>query len=449
MNNTGTPSASVEKISPAGALRGHVLLPGDKSISHRYAMLAAIAEGTSTLYHFSSGADPHSTLNCVEALGVRVERTPELVRVHGQGPQALQAPQHALDVGNSGSTIRMMSGILAAQPFDSTLVGDESIARRPMERIIKPLAEMGVQVEARDGKYTPLIVHGNPDLKAIEYHLPVASAQVKTCVLLAGLFAKGVTVVQEPMKTRDHTELALREFGATVESSRGRVSVEGPVTLKGRDLVVPGDLSSAAFFLVAALIRPGSDIVIQNVGLNPTRAGLIDFLLGMGADIKMLRFENEGGEAAGDLRVRHAKITGGVIDKETTAMLIDEIPVLAILGAVSEHGLTVRDARELRIKETDRIATLSENLGRMGVDIEVYEDGFYVPGRQTFRAAVLDSFGDHRIAMAFAVAALAADGPSEIHHADAASVSYPEFYDTLRSIAGHSVSTSNGPAGLA
>lgn len=397
-------------------------------------MLSAIAEGASTLHHYSSGADCHSTLDCVEAMGIQVERTPEFVRVHGRGLQGLQAPDRELNVGNSGSTIRMLSGILAAQPFPSTLIGDDSIARRPMERIIKPLAQMGVTVKARDGKFTPLVVHGNPHLRAIDYDLPVASAQVKTCVLFAGLFADGATTIREPMRTRDHSELALREFGADLDIRRNDVTIHGPATLKGRELTVPGDLSSAAFFLVAALIRPGSELIIENVGLNPTRAGLIDFLIGLGAQIKVLHVEQQGGELIGNLLVRSAPIRGGVIEKATTAALIDEIPVLAVLGARSEDGLTVKDAKELRIKETDRIATIAENLGRLGVQVDVAPDGFHVPGKQQFRAAALDSFGDHRIAMAFAVAALAADGECEIHHAGAASVSYPEFYQTLRSV---------------
>jgi 3-phosphoshikimate 1-carboxyvinyltransferase len=328
----------------------------------------------------------------------------------------------------------MLSGILAAQPFITRIAGDESLSRRPMERIMTPLREMGAEIVARDGRFPPLDLHGGP-LRPIDYTLPVASAQVKSCILFGGLFVDGTTTVRESIRTRDHTELALREFGADVSARKGVISVVGKPTLKGRELLVPGDLSSAAFYLVAAMIVPNSDLVLQAVGLNPTRASLVDFLAGIGAGIRVLNVEQVGGELIGNLKVQSGKIQGGVIEKEMTAALIDEIPVLAVLGAMSEEGLTVRDASELRVKETDRIATVAENFRRMGVSMEVAHDGFYIPGRQRFRAAKLDSFGDHRIAMAFAVAALAADGECEIENADAASVSYPEFYDTLRSIA--------------
>jgi 3-phosphoshikimate 1-carboxyvinyltransferase len=421
-------------ISPSRRLSGDVLLPGDKSVSHRYAMLSAIAEGASTLHNYSSGADCRSTLECLRSLGVSWTKEGTTVQVQGQGLRGLQAPSETLDAGNSGSTIRMLSGILAAQPFTTRIAGDESLSKRPMERIMTPLREMGATINARDGRFPPLEVHGGP-VRAVDYTLPVASAQVKSCVLFAGLYADGTTTVRESIRTRDHTELALREFGADVTARKGVISVEGNPTLQGRELLVPGDLSSAAFFLVAALIAPESDVLLQAVGLNPTRAALIDFLVGAGANVRVLKVEQGGGELIGSLRVQKGRIKGGVIEKEITAALIDEIPVLAVLGAMSEEGLTVRDASELRVKETDRIATVAENFRRMGVSMEVAADGFHVPGKQRFRAARLDSFGDHRIAMAFSVAALAADGECVIENAEAASVSYPEFYDTLRSIA--------------
>jgi 3-phosphoshikimate 1-carboxyvinyltransferase len=423
----------LERISPARRLHGSLRLPGDKSISHRYAMLAAIAEGASRIRNYSTGADCASTLGAVAALGVPVEHDGGDVIVRGRGISGLAAPAATLDAGNSGSTIRMLSGILAAQPFASRIDGDESLRRRPMERIMRPLAAMGASISARDGRFPPLEI-SPAKLQAIDYTLPVASAQVKTCVLFAGLFAEGVTTVREPLRTRDHTEIALREFGAQVEARPGAISVHGCPKLKGRELTVPGDLSSAAFFIAAALLVPDSLLSIEGVGLNPTRSALLDFLVSAGADIRVRDLEFRAGEGAGNLEVRHSRLRGGVIEKGLTAALIDEIPVLAVLGAASEEGLTVKDASELRVKETDRIATLAENFRRMGVAIEVLPDGFHVPGRQRFQPAELDSFGDHRIAMAFAVAALASPGESVIHNAEAAAVSFPEFFRILAEI---------------
>lgn len=422
-----------QSISPASTLRGTIILPGDKSVSHRYGILSAIAEGPSEIRNYSSGADCQSTLACMQSLGARVVRGAESITVHGVGLEGLRAPAAPLDAGNSGSTIRMLSGILAAQKFDSEIAGDESLARRPMERIMKPLAEMGASIAAREGRFTPLRIHGLP-LHPIDYTLPVASAQVKSCVLFAGLYAEGATKVHEPVRTRDHSEIALREFGADIDIRQKVITLQGRPRLVGRELYVPGDLSSAAFFLVAALLLPGSDIVIRGVGLNPTRSTLLDVLAGMGAPVKVPSIQQVSGELIGDIVVRHAPVRGGLLEGATTAALIDEIPVLAVLGAHSEEGLTVRDASELRIKETDRIATLADNFKRMGIAIEVAPDGFHVPGKQRFRAAALDSFGDHRIAMAFSVAALAADGVCTIADAGAASVSFPEFYSTLRQL---------------
>jgi 3-phosphoshikimate 1-carboxyvinyltransferase len=423
----------VETIQPARALQGSIRLPGDKSISHRYGMLASLAEGDSKIYNYSQGADCQSTLACMRALGVNIETNGVETIIHGVGLDGLKAPEGMLDAGNSGSTIRMLSGILAAQPFTTCITGDESLSRRPMARIITPLAQMGARIEARDGKYPPLTIHGSP-LHAIDYHLPVASAQVKSCVLFAGLFCDGVTTVHEPVITRDHSEIALRQFGAEVESVKGVISIHGRPALRARELAVPGDLSSSAFFLVAALLVPGSRIAIQGVGLNPTRSALMDFLAAGGAPLRVLNIGESCGELVGDILVEHAPWRGGILEKSTTAALIDEIPVLAVLGASSRDGLIVRDAAELRVKETDRIATVAENLRRMGVSITVRDDGFEVPGNQKFHAAELDSFTDHRIAMAFSVAALAADGPCRVHNAGAASVSFPEFYNMLRSL---------------
>jgi 3-phosphoshikimate 1-carboxyvinyltransferase len=420
-------------VRPARAVNGTVVIPGDKSISHRYAMLSAIAEGTSTITNYSTGADCHSTLKCLRALGVQWSEEGTTLRVEGRGIRGLTAPHADLDAGNSGSTIRMLSGILAAQPFRTVIGGDESLSQRPMERIMKPLLQMGARLTARDGKYPPLTIDGEP-LQAIEYTLPVPSAQVKSCVLLAGLYADGITVVNEPVATRDHTELALRAFGADVITRKGRISIQGGSTLHSVDLMVPGDLSSASFYLAAACMLPGSKLTVPGVGLNPTRTALIDLLVSMGASIQVPHVEQVGGELIGTLVVGGQEIEGGIVEGATTAAVIDEIPALAVLGAKSRSGLTVRDAGELRVKETDRISTIVDNLRRMGAIVEETPDGFHIPGRQSFRAAQLDSFGDHRIAMAFAVAALAADGECVIENAEAASISYPEFYATIESI---------------
>ena len=423
-----------EIISPAKTLNGSVLLPGDKSISHRYGMIASIAEGPSRIKRYSRGADCQSTLSCMRSMGISIEADGEDTVIHGQGLDGLKAAAGELDAGNSGSTIRMLAGILAAQSFTSRIAGDESLAKRPMDRIINPLTEMGAAITATNGRFTPLTIEGRK-LRAIDYTTPMASAQVKSCVLLAGLFAEGTTIVREAIRTRDHTEVALREFGVELDSLKNVITLEGRQKLTGRELEVPGDLSSAAFFLVAALLRPGSAVSIYGVGLNPTRSALLDFLAQMGAPIKVLDVGQRGGELVGDIQVKYAPVKGGVLEGATTAALIDEIPVLSILGAVSDEGLLVKDARELRVKETDRIATVAENFKRMGVRVEVHENGFFVPGKQQFDAAKLDSFGDHRIAMAFSVAALAAHGDCEIEDAGAASVSFPEFYSTLRRLA--------------
>jgi 3-phosphoshikimate 1-carboxyvinyltransferase len=424
----------VQKIFPVSAISGSIDLPGDKSISHRYAMVASLAEGDTRIHNYSNGADCRSTLNCLCALGIEAQGEGTEIVIHGKGLGGLRAPAGDLDAGNSGSTIRMLSGILVAQPFRSRIFGDESLSRRPMERIIKPLAEMGAHIRAREDKYPPLEIHG-ARLKPIDYLSPIASAQVKTCVLFAGLFADGATSVTEPARSRDHTEIALAEFGANVRIEGLKVTVQGRPKLTARELTVPSDLSSAAFFIAAALLAPQSSLAIRGVGLNPTRSALLDFLIGMGAKIHIASLESHNGELVGDIVVEHSTLRGGVIERALTAPLIDEIPVLAVLGAASEEGLAVRDAAELRVKETDRIRTLVENLRRMGVAVKETPDGMIIPGRQKLRAAALDSFGDHRIAMAFAVAALRANGESTIHGAEAASVSFPGFWETLAGVA--------------
>lgn len=420
-------------VARAGRLSGSLALPGDKSISHRFAILASLAAGQSRIHNYSTGADCHSTLGAIRELGVEVAIDGNVVTIEGRGLDGWREPLRALDAGNSGSAMRMLAGPLAAQRFDSTLIGDESLSGRPMDRIIKPLLSMGGLVEARDNRFPPLRIHGRK-LHPIDYELPVASAQVKTCVLLAGLFCDGETVVREPVRTRDHTEIALREFGAEVSVVRRTITLAGRPDLKGRELLVPSDLSSAAFFIVAALIVPGSELALRNVGLNPTRSALLDFLLSAGASIRIAALEMVNGEPVGDLVISHSALRGGLIEGETTAALIDEIPALAVLGAVSEAGLEIKNARELRVKETDRIATIVENMRRMGIEVEEREDGLRIPGRQQFRGAVVDSFGDHRIAMAFAVAGLVAEGTTTIENAEAASVSFPEFWSLLDQI---------------
>jgi 3-phosphoshikimate 1-carboxyvinyltransferase len=423
-----------KRVSPAARVSGSIALPGDKSISHRYAMISAIAEGPSRIRNYSTGADCHSTLGCMRALGIEIEGGGTEFTVHGRGLDGLRAPAADLDAGNSGSTIRMLSGILAAQPFRTRIFGDASLSRRPMQRIMTPLAEMGAKIHARDGKFPPLEIEGGA-LRPIDYVLPVPSAQVKTCVLFGGLFAEGQTSVTEPVRSRDHTEIALREFGASLTTGGLKITLAGRPKLTGRELTVPSDLSSAAFFLVAALLVPGSQLVIRGVGLNPTRSALLDFLMGMGAKIRVPELESVNGELIGEIHVEHSALKGGTIEGGLTAALIDEIPVLAVLGAATEQGITVKDASELRIKETDRIEAVVGNLRKMGVAAEEAKDGMFIPGRQQLRGAQLESFGDHRIAMAFAVAGLAARGETVIEEAEAASVSFPEFWDTLARVA--------------
>jgi len=454
-------SASIAIVRPARAVQGLVRIPGDKSISHRYAMLAAIAHGTSRFHNFSAARDCASTLGCIAALGAewhRAEdgsieivglgrgasprRTPAGGRLHvGAGSPAatgigsvLQAPAAPLDCGNSGSTMRMLSGILSGQPFTSELFGDESLSRRPMARIIKPLTEMGAKITSSEAGRPPLKIHGGP-LRAIHYKPEVASAQVKSCVLFAGLFADGETIVEEPIRTRDHGELALQAFGAEVERHGNRASVRGGQPLSGIEARVPGDLSSAAFFLCAAALFRGSHISLPGILMNPTRARLLDILTHMGLKISVTQIEQHHGELVGAIEARGADWQGGTIAGADTAALIDEIPVLAAVAPYTENGLEVRDARELRVKESDRIAAVATNLRKMGAEVDEHPDGLRIPGRQRLHGAELDSFGDHRIAMAFAVAALRAEGETAIHGADAAGVSYPTFFEDLKSVA--------------
>jgi 3-phosphoshikimate 1-carboxyvinyltransferase len=423
----------IHTTQPGAPLRGTVQCPGDKSISHRYAMLAAIAQGESELRNFAGSEDCQSTLRCLRSLGVGIRTEHGAVFISGQGLRGLQAPSTPLDAGNSGTTIRLLSGILAGQSFASELAGDESLAQRPMARIIQPLRLMGAQINARAGGLPPLNICGGR-LHAIRYSLPVASAQVKSCVLLAGLYAQGVTAVEERIATRDHTEIALRHFGAQVHISESWIEVEPDPALEGRRLDIPADLSGAAFFMVAAALVPGSDLRLPRVGLNRRRRALVDYLVQAGVSVTVENESEIAGEACGDLRVRYdpavraAKMPA--IRAELTAALIDEIPVLAVLGSQA-GGLEIRDAGELRIKESDRIAAIAANLRAMGAEVQEYPDGLAVAGSQRLKGADIETHGDHRIAMAFAVAGLVASGAARIQRAECAAVSFPGFYDAL------------------
>jgi 3-phosphoshikimate 1-carboxyvinyltransferase len=428
-NETGE---STVVVRPARSIAGALRLPGDKSISHRYAMLAAIAEGTTRLKNFSTGADCASTLSCLTTLEVQLERNENVVLIHGRGP-ALLPPKMPLDCGNSGSTMRMLSGILAGQGFHSELKGDESLSRRPMARIIAPLEAMGAKIAAGDGGRPPLRITGT-NLKAIDYEMPVASAQVKSSVLFAGLFAQGETRVEEPVRTRDHGELALRAFGAEVTQHGGQARIAGGQKLHAIEAEIPGDLSSAAFFLCAAALFPGSRLLISGLLMNPTRARLLDILILMGVGISVAELEDKHGELVGTVEVDGRDLRGATLAGADTAALIDEIPVLAAVAPYTATGIEVRNAKELRVKESDRIASIVTNLRAMGAEVEEREDGLRIPGRQKLHGAEIDSFGDHRIAMAFAVAALRAEGETTIHGADAAVISCPGFFGALETL---------------
>ena len=420
-------------IRPARNVSGALRLPGDKSISHRYGMLGAFAEGTSRFSNFSTGADCASTLACMEALGAKVNRLGDgVVEVTGVGGRVTPTDK-PLDCGNSGSTMRMISGLLAPQEGSFTLIGDESLSRRPMERVRKPLELMGGKLTLTEG-HAPIRIEGGK-LTAIDFTPPVASAQVKTCVLLAGLQTAGTTTVREAVRTRDHSELALKAFGAKVERGTGFVSITGEQKLHAIEAVVPGDISSAAFFLCAAAIFPESQLVIGQLGLNPTRASLLDALTAFGAKIQVLNLEEKNSELIGTVQVTAPEGLGSAeIGGELAAQIIDELPVLAAIAPYSRGGIKIRNAKELRVKESDRIALVARNLKAMGAEFTEYEDGLDVPGNQKLHGAVIDSGGDHRIAMAFSVAALRAEGESIITGAESAAISFPEFFDMLNGI---------------
>ena len=428
-------STKTKTIKPARKLEGSIQMPGDKSISHRYAMLGAIAEGPTEIHVFASSADCQSTLNCMASLGVKIERKGNVVTIQGVGLNGLRAPREKLNAGNSGSTMRMLAGILAGQPFKSVMFGDASLSRRPMKRVIAPLTQMGAKIKSAEGGLPPLEIEGRA-LKPIRYELPVASAQVKSAVLLAGLFAEGETEVVEPVATRDHTEIALEQMGADIGRHHRTIAVRGGARLEGKKFHVPGDISSAAFFMVAGMLVPESNLTIHNIGLNPTRTAILDVLASMGGRVKVLNVEMLNGELLGDLHVEPGKMRGGEIPLEMVPGLIDELPILSVFGTQTEQGLTYHGAAELRVKESDRIAVVAENLRRMGAEVEEFPDGLRVAGKQKLRGAEIETHGDHRIAMAFAVAGLVAEGTTVIRDSGCVDISFPEFFETLERVAG-------------
>lgn len=430
-----TVSLQERVIRPARNIYGSLRLPGDKSISHRYAMLAGFAAGTSRFTNFSTGADCASTLACMGALGAKVERADDkAIAITGVAGRVTPAGD-ALDCGNSGSTMRMLSGLLAAQEGTFILTGDASLSRRPMERIRKPLALMGAELALTDG-HAPITIYGKR-LTAIDFTTPVPSAQVKTCILLAGLQTTGTTTVREAVRTRDHSELALRAFGAELTRTIDSVSIGGPQTLHAIEASVPGDMSSAAFFLCAAAMFPGSNLVLDGLGLNPTRATLLDVLTTLGAKITVLNLEEKHAELVGSVHItaQAEGMSSTAVTGALAAQLIDELPVLAAIGPYTSGGIRIRDAKELRVKESDRIALVVKNLRAMGAEVEEFEDGLDVPGGQELHGATIDSGGDHRIAMAFSVAALRAEGETLIQGAESADISFPEFFDLLDLVA--------------
>ena len=426
-------STKTKIITRAKRLSGSMRIPGDKSISHRYAILAAIAEGKSHIHSFAESVDCQSTLECLKKLKVKIDRKGSEVTVEGAGLGGLQASDGPLDAGNSGSTIRMLSGILSGQPFQTVIGGDASLSRRPMKRIIEPLTRMGARITSMGGGLPPLTIEGG-NLVPVHYELPVASAQVKTAVLFAGLYADGVTEVVEPHLTRNHSEIALKEFGAEIDRQENTISIRGRSHLVAQELTVPGDISSAAFFLVAGLLIPGSDLTFENIGLNPTRTAILDYLRSIGGDISILSCESCNGELAGEVRVQAGSLRGGAVPIEAIPGLIDELPVLAVLGTQTEEGVVFRGAQELRVKESDRIAAVADNLRRMGAEVEEFPDGMRIPGRQRLKGAEVSSYGDHRIAMAFSIAGLVADGTTTIDDSSCVQISFPTFFEKIAQV---------------
>lgn len=421
-------------INPINNINTEITVPGDKSISHRAVMFGSLAKGDTEITGFLTGDDCMSTISCFRKLGVDIDIDGEHIIVHGKGLHGLSAPKEVLDVGNSGTTIRLISGILAAQPFDTVLNGDASIQKRPMKRVILPLTEMGADIESTNNGYAPLTIHGKK-LHSIEYTMPVASAQVKSSILLASLFAKGETVINEPVASRDHTEIMLNYFGANITNTDGKIVSKPVDELYAKPVEVPGDISSAAFFMVAGLIVPNSHIIIRNVGINPTRTGIIDALKAMGGDISILNERTAGGEAVADIEVKTSQLKATTLSGDIIPRMIDEIPVFAVAALHAEGTTTVKDAQELKVKESNRIATMSEELKKMGANITETEDGMIIPGNQPLKGAVTESHLDHRVAMSIAIAALTAEGSTTINNADCVAISFPDFYKILDSLA--------------
>jgi len=420
-------------VTPVPRLRGRFRPPGDKSISHRAVMLAAIAEGETVVEGFLRAADCIQTVHCLRLLGVPIEEEADRLVVHGVGLRGLREAEDVLDAGNSGTTMRLLCGILAGQPFHTVITGDASLRRRPMDRVVIPLREMGARIEGRvGGKYAPLAIRGG-DLRGIDYTLPVPSAQVKSAVLLAGLYAEGPTTVQEPLPSRDHTERMLAAFGVEVSRGAQLVTVNPPGKLRGTRVQVPGDFSSAAFLLVAAAAHPGAEVVLENVGLNPTRTGALEVLREMGAWIEVVHREELGGEPVGDLLVRGGPLKGTRITEDRIPRLIDEIPILCIAAAVAEGETVIHGAGELRVKESDRLAAVTAGLRALGISVEELPDGFVVQGGR-FRGGRVHSFGDHRIAMSFAVAGLLSEEPVVVEDAECIGVSFPGFEEAIRQL---------------
>lgn len=417
-------------------LRGEITIPGDKSISHRAIMFGSLADGLTEVTNFLQGADCLSTIDCFRSLGIEIENTPDKILIHGKGLHGLQVPSRALDAGNSGTTTRLISGILAAQPFETTLTGDASIQKRPMRRIIEPLSMMGANLTSIKGNdCAPLRITGSA-LHGIHYHSKVASAQVKSAILLAGLYAEGETCVTEPAISRNHSEIMLRYFGADVKSENTTARILPQPKLTGQSVHVPGDISSAAYFIAAGLCVPGSEVLIKNVGINPTRDGILKVALAMGGDITLLN-ENHDGEPTADLLVKSSSLHGITIEGDIIPTLIDELPVINIMAAAAEGKTIIKDASELKVKESNRIDVMVENLSAMGASITGTEDGMVIEGGNPLHGAVIDSHLDHRIAMSFSVAALLAEGETTIKGRDCVNISYPSFYEDLNALCRH------------
>jgi len=418
-------------IRRSKALKGEITIPGDKSISHRSIMLGAIASGVTEVHHFLQGADCLASIDCFRKMGIIIENELDIVRIHGQGLHGLREPETVLYTGNSGTTTRLISGILAAQNFESILTGDESIERRPMTRIMIPLKQMGAHIESiKQNGCAPLHIKGSP-LSGINYNSPVASAQVKSCLLLAGLYADSPTSITEPYLSRNHTELMMKSFGVKIESADTLVTIQPANQLSARKIVVPGDISSAAYFIAAALIVPGSEVLIKNVGINPTRSGLLDVCQDMEGDITLENIRQGNVEPVADILVRSSLLHGIVIEGAMIPRLIDELPVIAILASFANGETIIKDAKELMVKESNRIDTVSDNLTLMGADITPTEDGMIIKGGKPLNGAVIDSKADHRIAMSFAIAALNSDGLTTINGSECIDISYPTFFRDL------------------